>query len=113
MSSGSPPDVPVDLPTLAGELLAQAACEHSQRAARTLPHPVDGLRQTVIALRGGAALHEHNSPGPAALLVLRARARLIAGEQAVTSTRTSTSRYHPAGTACTPTATPSSCSAWR
>lgn len=83
MSSGSPPDVPVDLPTLADELLAQA-CEHSQRAARTLPHPVDGLRQTVIALRGGAALHEHNSPGPAALLVLRARARLIAGEQAVT-----------------------------
>lgn len=84
MSSGSPPDVPVDLPTLADELLTQAAREHSQRAARTLPHPVDGLRQTVIALRDGAALHEHKSPGPAALLILRGRARLVVGDEAVT-----------------------------
>ena len=84
MSSGSPSDAPIDLQAVADELLAQAAREHSQRAARTLPHPVDGLRQTVIALQGGATLQEHNSPGPASLLVLRGRARLIAGEQSVT-----------------------------
>ncbi len=75
---------PIDLHALSEELLVQAAREHSQRAARTLPHPVDGLRQTVIALRDGALLHEHNSPGPAALLVLRGRARLVAGDQTVT-----------------------------
>lgn len=79
-----PAEVPIDLLALADELLEQAAGEHAQRAARTLPHPVDGLRQTVIALRDQAALHEHNSPGPAALLVLRGRARLVAGEDAVT-----------------------------
>ncbi len=111
MSSGSPSDAPIDLQAVADELLAQAAREHSQRAARTLPHPVDGLRQTVIALQGGATLQEHNSPGPASLLVLRGRARLIAGEQS--STRTSTPRSRPAGTACSPTVTPSSCSASR
>jgi hypothetical protein len=66
-------DAPVDLAVLAGELLDKATREHSGRAARTLPHPVDGLRQTVIALRGGAALDEHESPGPASLLVLRGR----------------------------------------
>jgi quercetin dioxygenase-like cupin family protein len=73
----------VDLHRLADELLARAAEGSAGRAARTLPHPVDGLRQTVIALRGGAALDEHESPGPASLLVLRGRARLIAGDDVV------------------------------
>jgi quercetin dioxygenase-like cupin family protein len=75
---------PVDVDALAEELIAQAGRSGSGRAARTLPHPVDGLRQTLIALRDGAALQEHNSPGPAALLVLRGRARLVAGEVSVT-----------------------------
>lgn len=75
----------VDLAALADELLAQAAGEHSQRAARTLPHSVDGLRHTVIALRAGAQLHEHNSPpGPAVLLVLVGHARLAAGDSTTT-----------------------------
>jgi quercetin dioxygenase-like cupin family protein len=69
----------VNVHDLADELLAQAARHHSQRAARTLPHPVAGLRQTLIALCDGAGLQEHNSPGPAALLVLRGAARLTAG----------------------------------
>jgi quercetin dioxygenase-like cupin family protein len=75
---------PVDVDALADELIEQAGRSRSGRAARTLPHPVDGLRQTVIALRDGAALQEHNSPGPAALLVLRGRARLAAGDVSVT-----------------------------
>jgi quercetin dioxygenase-like cupin family protein len=69
----------VNVHDLADDLLAQAGRHHSQRAARTLPHPVDGLRQTLIALCDGAGLREHNSPGPAALLVLRGTARLTAG----------------------------------
>ena len=49
----------VDLHALADELLGKAISEHAGRAARTLAHPVDGLRQTVIALRAGAELGEH------------------------------------------------------
>ena len=56
---------------------------HARRAASTLPHPVEGLRQTLLALLGGAELGEHESPGPASLVVLRGRVRLIAGEDTV------------------------------
>ena len=73
----------VDLEALQDELAQRAATERSGRAARTLPHPVDGLRQTVIALKGGAELGEHESPGPASLLVLRGTVRLVAGEETV------------------------------
>ena len=70
---------PVDLEQLAEELLERARGEKSGRAGRTLPHPVDGLRQTVIALTAGSSLDEHESPGSASLMVLRGRARLAAG----------------------------------
>jgi quercetin dioxygenase-like cupin family protein len=73
----------VDVHALAEELLAKATRERSGRAGHTLPHPVDGLRQTVMALRAGADLGEHESPGPASLLVIRGRVRLIAGEETV------------------------------
>jgi quercetin dioxygenase-like cupin family protein len=75
----TPGDV-TDLQALADELL-QAA---DDRAARTLPHPIDGLRHTVIALKAGAVLQEHESPGSASVLVLRGRARLVAGDDTVT-----------------------------
>jgi len=73
----------VDLQALQDELAQRATNEHSGRAARTLPHPVDGLRQTVIALRAGAELGEHESPGAASLVVLRGRARLVAGDEVI------------------------------
>ena len=76
-------DGTLDLDTLADELLADAATHGSLRAAHTLAHPVDGLRQTVIALIGGQRLAEHESPGPASLMVLRGRVRLIAGDRTV------------------------------
>ncbi len=76
-------DAPTDLQALADELLGKATSEHAGRAGRTLAHPVDGLRQTVIALRAGADLSEHESPGPASVLVLRGRVRLVAGEASV------------------------------
>lgn len=77
-------DAPTDLHALAEELLGTATSAHSGRAGRTLAHPVDGLRQTVIALRADAELGEHESPGPASVLVLRGRVRLVAGETSVT-----------------------------
>ena len=79
----SPEDAPVHLHTLSAELMHQATGQHSGRAARTLPHPVEGLRQTVLALRAGAELGEHESPGPASLVVLRGRVRLVVGEEVI------------------------------
>jgi quercetin dioxygenase-like cupin family protein len=73
----------VDLHQLSEELLGRAAGERAHRAGSTLPHPVDGLRQTLIALVAGAQLGEHESPGPASLLVLRGRVRLVAGDDTV------------------------------
>jgi quercetin dioxygenase-like cupin family protein len=73
----------VDLHQLSADLLERAAGERAHRAASTLPHPVDGLRQTLIALLGGAELGEHESPGPASLLVLRGRVRVVAGDETV------------------------------
>jgi quercetin dioxygenase-like cupin family protein len=77
------PTLPVDVHALGQELLEKATRAHSGRAGHTLPHPVDGLRQTVIALRGGAELGEHESPGPASLLVISGRVRVLAGEETV------------------------------
>ena len=74
-------DHAVNVDELAKELLADAAMQGALRAAHTLPHPVDGLRQTVIALISGQQLAEHESPGPASLLVLRGQVRLVAGDQ--------------------------------
>ena len=73
---------PVDLASLATELLEKAATAAARRASRTLAHPVDGLRQTVIALMAGADLAEHESPGPASLQMLQGRVRVIAGNGA-------------------------------
>lgn len=72
-----------DVHALAAELLSEATSASAGRAARTLPHPVDGLRQTVIALSAGAELGEHESPGPASLLVIRGRVRVLAGERSI------------------------------
>jgi quercetin dioxygenase-like cupin family protein len=79
----SRPPRTVDLQQLSVDLLDRAAGARVRRAASTLPHTGEGLRQTVIALLGGAELAEHESPGPASLLVLRGRVRLIAGDDTV------------------------------
>jgi quercetin dioxygenase-like cupin family protein len=82
----TPPDAapgPVDLTDLATELLEKAATAHVRRASRTLAHPVDGLRQTVMALLAGAELGEHEGPGPASLLVLRGQVRIVGGDGSV------------------------------
>jgi quercetin dioxygenase-like cupin family protein len=79
----SPRGDAIDLDQLGAELLDRARAGHAGRAGRTLPHPVEGLRQTVVALRAGAELGEHESPGPATLQVLRGRVRVVADSVAV------------------------------
>jgi quercetin dioxygenase-like cupin family protein len=74
---------PVDLTATAAELLDKARSEHAGRAGHTLPHPVDGLRQTLTALRAGAEMGEHESPGAATLQVLSGAVRLVAGDASV------------------------------
>lgn len=70
------------LSALAEEKLAAAKQAGSGRAAVTIfgGHEHD-LRQTLVALAGGRALGEHDSPGEASLQVLRGEVRLHAGEE--------------------------------
>jgi quercetin dioxygenase-like cupin family protein len=74
---------PIDVHGLAGELMQKAIADGSGRAGRTLPHPVDGLRQTLIALADGTVMHEHESPGAASLMVIRGRVTILSGEDDV------------------------------
>ncbi|WP_028850693.1 hypothetical protein [Thermocrispum municipale] len=65
----------VNLEQLADTLLAEAAESHAGRAARTIVTG-SGQRATVIALREGAHMAEHDSPPAATLQILAGRARL-------------------------------------
>lgn len=59
--------------------LAKALDSDNGRSAEILAH--DGvLRQTVVALRSGTRLHEHNSPPAATLQVLHGSVRVEIGE---------------------------------
>lgn len=71
----------VSLTSLAAEKLAQARESHSGRAAITIHggHTHE-LRQTLVALRAGEELAEHDSPGEATLQVLQGHVRLAAGD---------------------------------
>lgn len=62
------------------EQLGRAAEASSGRSSVTV-HGGRGsaLRQTVVALRGGQVLAEHESPGEATVHVLSGRVRLVAG----------------------------------
>jgi len=60
------------------EHLERAAASPTGRSAETVHcGQVHVLRQTLIALRGGTALAEHENPGEATVLVLRGRVRLL------------------------------------
>ena len=70
----------ISLTRLAEEQLQAARAGHAGRAAHTVHGGHDHmLRQTLIALVGGAELAEHNSPGQATLQVLQGRVRVNAG----------------------------------
>jgi quercetin dioxygenase-like cupin family protein len=75
----------VDLAALGASLLAGTAEDHAGgRAAKTVLHGPD-LRATVIALRAGHELGEHDAPAAATLLVHAGQVRLCSEdrEQAV------------------------------
>lgn len=63
------------------EHLERVAASSTGRSAETVYGGHEhALRQTVIALRAGTSLAEHENPGEATLLVLRGRVRLHSGE---------------------------------
>jgi len=68
-------------------LLERAASSSSGRGAETVYGGQGNvLRQTVLSLRAGSALAEHESPGEATLLVLRGRVRLRSGDASIEGT---------------------------
>lgn len=71
------------LATLTDQHLETARAASSGRSAKTLvgghPHT---LRQTLIALRAGVALDEHENPGEATVHVLHGRVRLATHDTA-------------------------------
>ncbi|WP_432505214.1 cupin domain-containing protein [Kineococcus arenarius] len=70
----------VDLPRLTDEHLGTARTSAHGRSAHLLVH--DGhLRQTLIALRAGEELPEHNPPQAATVQVLVGRVRITAGDE--------------------------------
>lgn len=72
----------VGLVDLVGNLLEKARSASAGRSAQTVHGGQDHhLRQTVIALAGGRALGEHESPGEATLQVLEGTVRLHAGDE--------------------------------
>lgn len=71
----------MSLDALAREHAAHAAADSNGRSATTVYGGHEKvLRQTIIALRAGRSMGEHESPGEGTLLVLQGRVRLFAGD---------------------------------
>ena len=71
----------ISLTALARQHLESARAASSGRSAHTVYGGHEHvLRQTLIALRAGASLDEHENPGEATVQVLHGRVRLVAGE---------------------------------
>lgn len=69
------------LTALARHHLETAKTSSSGRSAHTVYGGHEHvLRQTVIAIRAGSSLDEHENPGEATLQVLQGRVTLVAGE---------------------------------
>ena len=72
----------ISLPTAAQELLERARSSQAGRAARTMtPGAGAPLKQTLLALRSGESLHDHDSPPAATLQVLVGSVRITGGGQ--------------------------------
>lgn len=71
------------LDAIGREHLERAAASPAGRSAETVYGGHEHvLRQTVMALRAGTELSEHDNPDEASVLVLRGRIRLVSGEDA-------------------------------
>lgn len=78
------PDGPLDISAESDRLLDQARGMSSGRAARTLtPGAHTPLKQTLVALRAGVELDEHQANGPATIQLLRGAATMNSQEGAV------------------------------
>lgn len=76
---------PLDLTALAAEHLAAArAASNGRSSAKIVGGHTTLLRMNLIALKEGASLQDHESPGEATLLVLEGRIEFRAGEESVT-----------------------------
>jgi quercetin dioxygenase-like cupin family protein len=70
------------LTALVREQLEKALADTSGRSAHTVfGGHTHALRQTLIALKGGHQLDEHESPGDATVHVLHGRVKLVAGDE--------------------------------
>ena len=70
------------LTALTREQLELARNGRSGRSAHTVfGGHTHALRQTLIALKGGSELVEHESPGDSTVHVLQGRVKLVAGEE--------------------------------
>ena len=70
----------LSLDAVAREQLERALDSSSGRSSTTVVGGHESvLRQTVVALKEGSSLAEHESPGEATLIVLSGRVRLSAG----------------------------------
>lgn len=80
----APPNGPLELASAGADLLEEAKRMASGRAARTLtPGAHAPLKQTLVALRGGVELGEHEVNGPATVLLLQGSATLRFGQDSV------------------------------
>ncbi|MEV7690644.1 cupin domain-containing protein [Streptomyces bungoensis] len=71
----------LSLEAKAREHLEKAAASSTGRSAETLYGGHENtLRQTLVALRAGTELAEHENPGEATLLILHGRVTLRSGE---------------------------------
>lgn len=71
----SEPDVPLDLEAAGQTLLSEAQQMSSGRAAKSLtPGAHEPLTQTLMALRAGTRLDDHEANGPASIYLVRGRA---------------------------------------
>ena len=78
---GPPEHLVRNLASAAAELLERAAAASAGRAALTLVLGAGApLKQTLLALRGGVHLAEHDAPGVATLQVLQGRLRLVTSQ---------------------------------
>lgn len=69
------------LTALARQQLALAKAASSGRSSSTVYGGHEFvMRQTVIALAGGQALHEHENPGEATIHILHGKVRLVSGD---------------------------------
>jgi len=69
------------LAAVAREEMEKAQASSSGRSATTVFGGHEKvLRQTVLAMRAGASLDEHENPGEATVMVLHGRVRMDAGE---------------------------------